>query len=114
MKNPICVNCGAEVLWAMPRPEDLCLDCDQPIGTKEERMSTNATAGHEQYMVVEEDTLNDEDGPHEVDVKIIPEYGEIEKHDRVKLQALAHRLSDNFDGRYIVISSTRYSELRNR
>jgi hypothetical protein len=71
-------------------------------------------SGHEEFMVVAEDSLHDEDGPHEVDVEIIPEYAEIEKHDRVRLQALAHRLSDNFDGRYIVISSTQYQELRNK
>jgi len=72
------------------------------------------STGHEQFMIVEEDSLHDEDGPHEVQVALIPEYGEIEKHDRVKLQTLAHRLSDNFDGRYIVISTAQYEELRNK
>ena len=69
--------------------------------------------GAEQFMIVSEESLDDEDGPHEVDVAIVPEYAEIEKHDRVTMERLARRLTDNFDGRYIVLSSTQYQQRKN-
>lgn len=33
----VCGNCGAEVGWGLPRPEDPCLDCGLPIGSAEGR-----------------------------------------------------------------------------
>lgn len=28
----VCIRCGAEVFWSMPRPEDLCVSCQLPVG----------------------------------------------------------------------------------
>lgn len=70
-------------------------------------------AGAEQYMIVNEDSLHDEDGPHEIDPAIVPEYAKVDKQNVLHLEILANELTRNFDGRYVVISNTRYWELKN-
>ena len=68
--------------------------------------------GAEEFLIVNEESLHDADGPHEVQAELVPEYGLIAKHDAAQLRRLAERLTQNFDGHYVVISQTRYQELK--
>jgi len=31
MSNPVCIHCGEEVFWGLPRPEDPCVKCGKPV-----------------------------------------------------------------------------------
>ena len=65
-----------------------------------------------EYMIVNADSVDDYDGPHEVDSSIVPEYEHIDKTDGDALRRLAILLDERFDGNHTVIRRSYYDQLR--
>lgn len=64
------------------------------------------------YMIVSADSMDDIDGPYEVDTKWVPEYATVDRTDHEALRKLADSCNRNFDGFYMVIDAAEFERIR--
>lgn len=65
-----------------------------------------------EYMIVNADSTDDEDGPHEVDVSLVPLYNSVDRSNKGEMEALVVVLNDHYDGVHAIMTRAEYDQLR--
>lgn len=67
-----------------------------------------------EYAVVSKESMDEFEGPYEVDAGIVPEYAALDHTDHVAMKWFAKALNSHFDGDYVVVTRAEMEAARAR